>query len=55
MMKVVNTYKNVMKLIFKGARLYTFVTCAIDTGICKRVFNAVRDTVITAALNEAGF
>jgi len=40
---------------FKGGRLYPYVTCAIDTNNCKRVFTAVRDTVITAALNEAGF
>jgi len=40
---------------FKGLRLYPYVTCAIDTSNCKRVFTAVRDTVITGALNEAGF
>jgi GTPase SAR1 family protein len=40
---------------FKGGRLYPFVTCAIDTPVCKKVFTAVRDTVITGALNEAGF
>jgi len=40
---------------FKGSRLYPYVTCAIDTTNCKRVFTAVRDTVITAALNDAGF
>jgi len=42
-------------LNFKGLRLYPYVTCAIDTSNCKRVFTAVRDTVITGALNEAGF
>jgi GTPase SAR1 family protein len=40
---------------FKGTRLYPYVTCAIDTSNCKKVFTAVRDTVITGALNEAGF
>jgi len=40
---------------FKGLRLYPYVTCAIDTNTCKRVFTAVRDTVITGALNDAGF
>jgi len=40
---------------FKGERLYPYITCAIDTTNCRRVFNAVRDTVITGALNEAGF
>lgn len=40
---------------FKGSRLYTYVTCAIDTSNCKKVFTAVRDSVITGALNEAGF
>jgi len=40
---------------FKGSRLYPYVTCAIDTSNCKRVFTAVRDTVITGALNDAGF
>jgi len=41
--------------IFQGTRLYPYITCAIDTQNCKRVFTAVRDTVITGALNEAGF
>jgi GTPase SAR1 family protein len=40
---------------FKGSRLYPYITCAIDTNNCKKVFTAVRDTVITGALNEAGF
>jgi GTPase SAR1 family protein len=40
---------------FKGTRLYPYITCAIDTSHCKKVFTAVRDTVITGALNEAGF
>jgi len=39
---------------FNGSRLYPFVTCAIDTENCDRVFAAVRDTVISAALAKAG-
>jgi len=39
---------------FNGARLYPFVTCAIDTDNCNRVFAAVRDTVISTALAGAG-
>jgi len=39
---------------FNGARLYPFVTCAIDTENCDRVFAAVRDTVISTALAGAG-
>ena len=37
---------------FHGKRLYCFTTCAIDTKNVERVFNAVRDTVLTNALNE---
>jgi len=40
---------------FRGGRLYPYITCAIDTSSCKKVFTAVRDTVITSALNDAGF
>jgi len=39
---------------FNGNRLYPFVTCAIDTENCDRVFAAVRDTVISQALTGAG-
>jgi len=39
---------------FIGNRLYPFVTCAIDTENCDRVFAAVRDTVISQALTGAG-
>eukprot|EP01123_Difflugia_compressa_P014586 TRINITY_DN775_c0_g3_i2.p1 TRINITY_DN775_c0_g3~~TRINITY_DN775_c0_g3_i2.p1 ORF type:complete len:347 (-),score=80.01 TRINITY_DN775_c0_g3_i2:244-1284(-) len=47
--------QNRYKQTFKGTRLYPYTTCAIDTQNCKRVFTAVRDTVITGALNDAGF
>jgi len=39
---------------FNGARLYPFITCAIDTDNCNKVFAAVRDTVIANALAGAG-
>jgi len=39
---------------FHGSRLYPFVTCAVDTDTCKRVFTAVRDTVISGALQTVG-
>jgi len=41
-------------LNFRGARLYPYVVCALDTSNCKRVFTAVCDTVINGALNVAG-
>jgi len=47
--------ENKYQSTFKGQRLYCHVTCAIDTDNCRKVFSAVRDTVITSALNEAGF
>jgi len=38
---------------FKGSRLYSQVTCAIDTQNCKRVFTAVKDTILMNALDAA--
>jgi GTPase SAR1 family protein len=38
---------------FKGSRLYVHVTCAIDTQNCKRVFTAVKDTILMNALDQA--
>jgi len=35
--------------------LYCYTTCAIDTENCDKVFSAVRDTVLTTALEDAGF
>jgi len=32
--------------VFNGSRLYTFVTCALDTKNCEKVFLAVRDAVM---------
>jgi len=43
------------KANFKGSRLYPHFTCAIDTQNCKRVFIAVKDTILAGALSEAGF
>jgi len=40
---------------FKGTKLFTFITCALDTQNCQRVFSAVKETVITQALEQAGF
>jgi hypothetical protein len=33
--------------VFNGTRLYTFITCALDTRNCERVFAAVRDAVLS--------
>jgi len=35
--------------------LYCYTTCAIDTQNCEKVFSAVRDTVLSLALEDAGF
>jgi len=37
------------------SKLYPFVTNALDTSNCKKVFDAVRDTVISSSLVYAGF
>jgi GTPase SAR1 family protein len=39
---------------FDGSALYPFVTCAIDQGNCNKVFEAVRDTVISNQLAGQG-
>jgi len=33
--------------VFNGTRLYTFITCALDTKNCEKVFTAVRDAVLS--------
>jgi len=38
--------------VFNGTRLYTFITCALDTKNCERVFVAVRDAVLSKFLNH---
>jgi len=38
--------------VFNGTRLYTFITCALDTGNCQRVFLAVRDAVLDKFLQN---
>uniref|UniRef100_A0A6B2L8H9 Uncharacterized protein n=1 Tax=Arcella intermedia TaxID=1963864 RepID=A0A6B2L8H9_9EUKA len=47
--------KSLYCMSFSGERLYTFVTCAIDTANCDRVFGSVRDTVVSHVLTVAGF
>lgn len=37
---------------FQGNKLYPYITCALDTQNCKRVFSAVKDTVVMQALEE---
>jgi len=32
--------------VFNGSRLYSFITCALDTKNCEKVFLAVRDAVM---------
>jgi len=32
--------------VFNGVRLYSFITCALDTKNCEKVFAAVRDAVM---------
>jgi len=38
--------------VFNGHRLYSIVTCSIDTGICDQVFAAIRDAVLSTILQE---
>jgi len=38
-----------------NARLYVFVTCALDTENCRKVFDAVRDSIVNSSLSMAGF
>jgi len=41
---------------FQGVgQLFVYITCALDTRNCKRVFTAVKDTVASSALSKAGF
>ena len=47
--------KSQFKKYFGGSGgLYPFITCAIDKENCKRVFNAVRDEAIRAAITTIG-
>lgn len=39
---------------FSGFRLYPYITCAIDTKNCERVFATVQDTVITHSMSSVG-
>jgi len=40
---------------FSGSRLYFFVTCALDTDNCEKVFLAVRDSILSRMINNSGF
>jgi len=43
------------KDVFEGSKeLYAFMTCAIDTDSCKKVFLAVRDQVIRSGIADSG-
>jgi len=39
---------------FNGHRLYPYVTCAVDTENCSRVFQTVQDNVITTVVRAVG-
>lgn len=39
---------------FRGHRLYPYVTCAIDTETCQRIFHTVQDTIITQLVTQVG-
>jgi GTPase SAR1 family protein len=47
-------YENVYKESGRS-KLYPFITNALDTTGCKKVFDAIRDTVISSSLTYAGF
>jgi len=51
--KSVEYIKRQYENAFNGTRLYTYVTCALDTENCVRIFESVRDTVIEKAFNAA--
>jgi len=40
---------------FNGNRLYPFVTCAVDTDNCKKVFKSVRDTLVQGQFDRDNF
>jgi len=40
---------------FLGKKLFVYVTCALDTSTCKRVFNAVKESVVTSTMEDYGF
>jgi len=43
------------KLQFSGSAFYTHPTCALDTDNCKKVFQAIRDTLFKEAVAVVGF
>jgi len=44
--------KSQYKRVFNGVRMYTFITNALDTDNCNKVFTVVRDTVMTKAFEN---
>jgi len=45
-------FKTQYTQVFNGTRLYTFITCVLDTHNCERVFAAVRDAVLTSVFKN---
>lgn len=43
------------KLQFSGSTFFSHPTCALDTDNCKKVFQAIRDTLFQEAINVQGF
>jgi hypothetical protein len=41
--------------VFNGSRLYTFVTCALDSKNCEKVFLAVRDAIMAKVFQNTHF
>jgi len=49
--KSVEYIKSQFTKAFSGTRLYFFVTCALDTDNCEKVFLAVRDAILARVVN----
>jgi len=43
---------NRFEKVFRGCRLYTFVTCALNTDNCRKVFSAVNDSIIAKMFDD---
>lgn len=44
--------QNLYEKNFKGKKLYSFITCGLDTTNCKKVFTVVRETIINNIINS---
>jgi len=53
--KSVDYVKQQYQRIFRGKEVFFFVTCAIDTTNCQRIFDAAQNIVVGASLEDAGF